>query len=202
MDSDRKREIRKKVDEQIASVRAQIVEALTKAGHVVNQAEDIGSWKVDGESVSIRIKADSHGDMWYSSLTGAVRVIVGDYGQRKQFPVKKDGTFRLDDLVSAVANVLQQKRHTDATAKERAAQHGATVEIKNRLVSEFYAKHGSVEHHFRGVSYEEFQVPKEERVHLTASASGLSLEVYELTEEQGRRLLQTCKDIGLIGGKS
>lgn len=103
------------------------VAAKVAAPHVAIVDAANGKLFIDGIDVTFFIDRKSERtsiSRWHSRPTGRMRVVVGDYGSRKSFPQKKDGTHNYEEialLLTAIANKKNTATKLDAQRRANSA---------------------------------------------------------------------------------
>lgn len=122
-----------------------IIAEVVKQGHKAERTDE--DFTVDG--VSVRWYIDFKEERtkiwsWGSTPNGKYRVTVGDYGNRKSFPQRKDGSFNYVDVAAILIGHAKQKLALKAAetqtsrnmkvAQKFAANHGLKVDGYSGLI--------------------------------------------------------------------
>lgn len=158
----------------VMAINDRIVALLEVDGHKVERTENGHIQRVDGFWIGVEIRAEREAYGYINrKKNGKFRVIVGDYGDKTQFPQKADGTFSYLKIVECIVSKVHEAQRCKKSRAERDAKDSVNQEIAERLNAQFGCKAYS------------------SGVYLTTTADGrLELKGAEnLTEEQARMIL-------------
>jgi hypothetical protein len=152
-----------------------LTEKLATSGLILDGSRVNGVW------IGIECCEEAHAGSWRYTKNGKLRFIVGNYGDKVQFPQTKDGGFNFDKIVEAVANRIKQHHYrAECAAKAASKREQADVEC-----SQLRATHGLKE--YSG------------KVRVTPCDYGIELVVSKgITKEQADAMLAAAKACGLI----
>lgn len=166
------------------SIRKAIVDAAIALGSTGHTTEDVNTFFIDGVDCSFWlsfVEERTHLTKWRSSATGKLRLTVGDFGNRKSYPQKKDGTHNYEEI----ARVLR-----GYAARKTASRKAEAMRAKNDAAAVAIAKE------FNLPSYCGLVVPS------SAAPGKVMLDlskVYKttMTPEHARKVLQALRDLGI-----
>jgi len=95
-------------------------------GHLIIDQIDV-SWIVSIESTLRHISA------WRSEPTGKTRIVVGDYGNRKSYPQRKDGTHRYADIADTLYQYARRRVAENTARKIQEANKVGQCELSIEL---------------------------------------------------------------------
>jgi hypothetical protein len=110
---------------------------------------------VGGEYVSVEIKPEFGTAM--SRQRGKIRIKVGDYGQRQQFPERKTGfdfVAIVDTVLAHVKGLKEKQTRNKDRAKQKDALDAAVSRIKEKLGQPITGVSVAVDHHLHGINIE------------------------------------------------
>lgn len=114
---------------RIDTIRAEIVKALVVRGHVMKSftIDDVyASWEV-------REQRKGYPHHAFGAKPVKIRVVVGDYGNKVQFPEGKDGV-NIAKVVDAIEKLIESKKKlvaSQASREERTAKNKPIVDALN-----------------------------------------------------------------------
>jgi hypothetical protein len=155
-----------------------LTEKLIAAGHKV----DLNSLRmVDDTYISLECHEETQTGSYSYKKNGKLRLIVGGYGDKRQFPQTKDGGFNWDKIVKVIESKVAQRKADDArSAKAQSRREQADVEC-----SQLRAVYGLKEYYgFLQVS------PCDQGIELRVNKG--------ITKEQAEVLIKAAKEAGLI----
>lgn len=177
---------------------------LTERGHVFELDDRNRLQKLDGiRNIGVSIRPEKEHPGYGAPISGKLRVTVGDWGEKKQFHQSRarGGDFDYDAIADELKNRVVKAREYSAKRREEHRIEAEAIEIRNRLVREFYAnfKEGEIKDEFSDVKGPYVHPPEEATVRLKHSEIGLTIEFKKpLNEDQLREILSACKKVGLI----
>lgn len=102
---------------------------------------------VDGINVGYYLDLSferSHISSWRSTETNKVRVTVGDYGNRRTFPQRKDGTHNYADIADTLIGYAERQNTKEALAAQR-KRNESPVEKFNKAHDSKYGSYGPMQ---------------------------------------------------------
>jgi len=158
-----------------------LAEKLTAAGHRVGLHNGVYIRSVDGALIAIEACEEYKGGSYGTQKSGKVRLIIGGYGNKVQFPQRKDGEYNWDAIIKAIADRVKQKLYAserNAVAEAKLAQ----AEVECDQLREAYGLQ-----RYEGL------------IRVVPSNYGIELKVSsEITKEQAEILIKAAKEAGLI----
>jgi len=90
---------------------------------------------IDGVEANyqIEIKEDWTGSAWKPKPTGKLRIIVGDYGHKRQYPQRKDGSFNYADAVLVLIAYAAERKRIKAVEAQKADNKTVAAELIKTL---------------------------------------------------------------------
>lgn len=161
------------------------IAAAVKAPHVATVDEDTGEITIDGYTMGYWLEfSEEHTSVsaWRSRPNGKVRIKTGDFGSRRSFPQRKDGTHNYEEIAAELT------RYAVRRSLESAAQD---MTRKNQHVAEALRQELKLPEHYGSM-----------KVTPSANRDGCVAVKVELnrtmTPEQARTLHATLKALGLV----
>jgi len=185
------------IQTHLSNARNDVEARLVANGHTLGRTKSI---TIDGIFVQVTY-AEDYERFIGGSATGRAHVTAGNYPHRKVFPLRKNGSVDIENLVAHIEQCFARDKAVDVDSRANRAAEVAAIETRNVLVAEYYSDPVQRERHdadyFLKIPFVE---PKpDEPVQLTATKHGLGLQIKGgLTHEQAHVLLETCRTLGLL----
>jgi len=194
-----------KIEMHLVSARKALKKALIAKGYSVS--EDSGSSiSVDCVFVEVEAKKDQARRGYERSSasggsTGRGRILAGNYPKKRQYPLRKDGSFDLDAAVAYIEQTVARRKEEDGRKTTNRQLEWAAVELRTQIVPKVYQDAMSSTWYDGDGNGRNMLVPQpSERVQLTATKYGLGLTIAGgLNWDAAMDILKTCKALGLVG---
>lgn len=125
-------------------------------------------------------KRETTGSRWRRELNGKLRCYIGQFGEKTCYRMKKDGTWRYDEMAADLVNRYKVRKTTEKLRDDASARRITNEGIRDRLCQEIgIPTYGplSIDYHTGSLT-------------LTALSA--------LTEEQARAILETAVAVGAV----
>ena len=171
----RLQEVQKKLDEAVKG----LTDELKKRDLAFDSSRLNDSYRrsitIGAEYIPIEIRQELGSGRYYTTPKGKIRIQVGGYGSKTQFPERKNGF----DFVAIVNNIEERIKATRAarkSEKEKGKRRGSLEEAVVRINEEVGDLSGV-------------------RCHADQYLHGIDIEVSHLTEEKALAVMQMLKEI-------
>lgn len=166
------------------AIRSAIVQAAIALGSTASTTEDEYKFLIDGIDCSFWlhfVEERARISSWRSKPNGKLRLTVGDFGDRKSYPQKKDGTHNYYSIAVTLRGYAHRRLAEQKAQVNRVRNNQAATDIANE---------------FNLPQYHALVVPS---AHVVGNVmiDFSKLNAHTMNPDKARKLLQALRDFGI-----